>query len=405
MKILMVAPMPPQARGHGAIPLVLNAQLVGLAPRHEITLATVVGKEPGESEAVERIREMGVEVHAVRGEEPRGLQRWRRRWRLGSSWLRGFYPWRTVWFWEPALQEVLDRLLAGRRFNIVAVDDNAAGVYRFGAASPCLLTEHEVRKPRAMDWRGWRGGAGRWALRELDWLRWRRYQPAVWRRFRLIQVFTERDAQALLRLAPDLAGRVRVNPFGIELPPPADPGQEREGCLAFVGNFTHFPNVDAALWLASEIMPRLRARCPQACLTLVGAYPPAEVRSLAREGIHLAGEVPEVEPYLEQAAVIVAPLRVGGGMRMKVLQAMALGKAVVTTPRGAEGLSEAGCPPPLAIGEDAEGIAEQTAALLANGPARRALGERARAHAAEHFSAAAYARRLEAVYAEAAAGN
>ena len=87
-------------------------------------------------------------------------------------------------------------------------------------------------------------------------------------------------------------------------------------------------------------------------------------------------------------------------MRMKVLQAMAMGKAVVTTPRGAEGLAIEGCQPPLAVAEDAEGIADAAATLLASVEARRSLGRRARAFVAEHYSPPAYARRLEAVYAE-----
>jgi glycosyltransferase involved in cell wall biosynthesis len=85
---------------------------------------------------------------------------------------------------------------------------------------------------------------------------------------------------------------------------------------------------------------------------------------------------------------------------MKVLQSMALGKAAVTTPRGAEGLTAEGRQPPLAIAEDAEGFARAAAALLASEEARRALGRRARAFVAEHHSPLAYVKRLEAIYAE-----
>jgi glycosyltransferase involved in cell wall biosynthesis len=110
--------------------------------------------------------------------------------------------------------------------------------------------------------------------------------------------------------------------------------------------------------------------------------------------------VPEVEPWLEQAAVVLAPVRIGGGMRTKVLQGMAMGKAVVTTPLGAEGLSTVDGQPPLAIAQDAASLARVTAALLASARERRVLGARARAFVAKHFSAEAYVRRLEAIYAE-----
>lgn len=401
MRILLVTPMPPQQEGRGAIPIVLHAQLAGLIPRHQVTLVTVAGLEPGEQAAIDGLRSDGIEVHAIRRTEPGGLRRWQRRWQLGSTWLKGAYPWRTIWFWEPGLQAILDGLLVQKRFDLVAVEDNSMGIYHYRTDLPTLITEHEVRQPRPVDWQGLAGGMPlRWALSELDWRRWPRYQRYVWSQFERIQVFTRRDAEAIGRIAPDLVGRVRVNPFGIPLPALPNPGQEIEGQLLFVGNYTHPPNVEAALWLGYEIMPRLRKRMPGVCLNLVGMYPPRHVRMLAGEDIRVTGPVPRIGPYLERAAVVMAPVRSGGGMRMKVLQAMAYGKAVVTTPLGAGGMDIAGQPAPLAIGQDCEEIVEQTIGLLSNAKRRRALGERAREFVAEHFSVQAYARRLEEVFIE-----
>lgn len=401
MKLLMVTPMPPRPQAPGAIPLVLHAQLTGLASRHHVTLVTVIGPEPDEWEAVELLQAAGYEVHAVRLMQSSALRRWQRRWRLASTWLWGQYPWRTVWFWEPDIQHILDRLLAERRFDLIVVEDSSMGIYRYQTRTPTLFTEHEVRRARPVNWHmGPPADWPRWAFREADWHRWQKYQPAVWRRFDRIQVFTARDEAAIRTLAPEVTARVRVNPFGIDLPTMADPNREEKGTLLFVGNFTHPPNVDAALWLGREIMPLLRMRCPGVRLTLVGIYPPKAVQALACADIHVAGPVPEIEPYLEQAAVVIAPLRIGGGMRMKVLQAMALGKAVVTTPRGGDGLAMNGQPPPLTIAETAEEFAGAVALLLADDNARRDLGRRARTFVAEHYSAQAYAQRLEAIYQE-----
>jgi glycosyltransferase involved in cell wall biosynthesis len=200
-------------------------------------------------------------------------------------------------------------------------------------------------------------------------------------------------------MAPELAPRVRVNPFGIDLPLPLDPAGEQQGGILFVGNYTHPPNVDAALWLGNEIMPLLRRLCPGARLTLVGPYPPDAVQALACRDITVTGRVPEIEPYFEKASVILAPVRIGGGMRMKVLQAMALGKPVVTTSRGADGLVVDGQKPPAVVADEAEEIARATAELLACDDYRLKTGCCARAFVAEHFSAQAYARRIEAIYA------
>ncbi len=401
MKILLVAPMPPQPQAPGAIPLVLYAELIGLMARHDVTLVTVAGPDRSEWAALDRLQAMGVDVQAVRRSEPTGLAHWRRRWRWASTWLRGKIPWRTIWFWEPEVQLILKRLLAERSFELVIVEDNAMGIYPYDSPAPVIFTEHEVRRPRPIKWRA--GPASnwlRWAFGEADWQRWRNYQPDVWRRFDRIQVFTRRDAQAVMALAPDLAERVRVTPFGIDLPAPLDADMEESGHVLFVGNFTHPPNVDAALWLGSSIMPALRKCYPGVSLTLVGIYPPGSVQALACADILVTGAVPEIEPYFARAAVVIAPLRTGGGMRMKVLQAMALGKAIVTTPRGADGLMIGDQPPPLVIAEGDEAIVEATASLLASRPTRRSLGIQAHAFVAEYFSAQAYARRIEANYAE-----
>jgi glycosyltransferase involved in cell wall biosynthesis len=398
MNVLLVAPMPPSPTAALAIPRVLHAQLVGLRERgHHVTLAVVAGPEQPELEAVEHLRAEGVDLHAVCRHEPRTFaERWGRRRRFADGWLRGRTPWRTVWYYEPALQPVLDRLLAQRSFDVVAVEDNAAATYRLDGAAPVVFTEHEVRRPRPLRITARPAEM----LAETDWRRWPDYHRSTWRRFDLIQVFTERDAEGVRALAPDVADRVRVNPFGLELPPALAPPDADSRELVFVGNFTHPPNVDAALWLGAEIMPALRSRDAHARLTVVGPWAPEAVRALACDDIRVTGPVPDVRPYLEAAAVVLAPLRIGGGMRMKVLEALALGRAVVTTGRGAEGLDSAPADA-FVVAESSEEVALAVTRLLAEPQARDAMGARARAFAVEHHSSAAYASRLERIYEEA----
>lgn len=401
MRILLVTPMPPQPEAPGAIPLVLHAQLTGLLERHEVTLVTPIGPDQSEAAAVADLRAAGIEVHSAPLMPPGAMARWQRRWRLASDWLSGGVPWRTAWFRSPGIQSHLDRVLATERFDLIQVEDNAMAIYHYRTSAPKVLTEHEVRRPRPVAWQDlattpWR----QWALREADWRRWPRYQRAVWSQFDRIQVFTARDAEMIGEIAPGLAPRVRVNPFGVALPQPVSRACEEEGALLFVGNYTHPPNVDAALWLGKEIMPLLRARCPGVRLSLVGIDPPQAVRALAGDDIVVTGRVPEIEPYLARAAVVLAPIRIGGGMRMKVLHALSLGKAVVTTPRGVEGLAHNGHQPPLAVAGDAEDFACKTAVLLQSATDRRRLGEAAHAFVAEHYSPAAYVRRLETIYAD-----
>src|SRR4051812_44412756 len=296
MRILIVAPMLPQAEGAGAIPVLLHAELTGLREQHEVTFVAGLGDEPGEAEALAALTDAGVDVHVVDRRVPAtASRRLRRRAQLVARWARGSWPWRTVWFAAPGLQRVVDGLLAARRYDVVAIEDNAmAGVRlprdmpagltqpevprpprRYGVVAiednamavvrlprdmPAVLTELEVRRPQpraaapaaARDWPAWVVG-------ELDRGRWVRFETAMWRRYDRVVVYSEGDARAVGELAPDVAARVVVSPFGIVLPPAADPARVAAGLILFVGAFHHGPNRDAATWLAREILPRVRA--------------------------------------------------------------------------------------------------------------------------------------------------
>lgn len=395
--------MTPAGDAPGAIPRLLHAAVEGLRREHEVTLVVVAGPETWELEAADRLEASGVETHAVRRFEPADRRgRWQRRLRLMWWWgVRGV-PWRTAWFHDARVQRLIDELTRYREFDVIAVEDNAVGVYRYPRGVPAVLTEHEVRKQRSLPAATELIRMGpRRMLAEVDWRRWPRYHREVWSRFAMVQAFTERDAQVIAREVPALAGRVRVSPFGIDAPPPVDPSSETPGRILFVGNMTHHPNVDAAMWLASDLMPRIVTSRPSAHLEIVGAAPPSELRALAGPTVDVVGPVPDLRPHFERAQVMLAPIRVGGGMRMKVLESMAMGKAVVTTPRGAEGLAVDGEEPPLTVASDAAGLARATSELLDDEGLRRDLGHRARAFAERHHGRDAYARRLEIVYREA----
>jgi polysaccharide biosynthesis protein PslH len=382
MKILMVTFLLPNPQALNGPALVMHGQLATLAAHHEVTLVTFAVAEPTEQKVLDHLRASGVTVYEVGGSLPAGILRWKRRWQQALRQLRGGRP-LGMKFTDPRMQHLLDRLLGQQRFDLLQVENIGFGQYRYRTQIPSILTEHEVARSLSDNGDDWQ-----------------QHQPTLWRQFDRLQVFTPHDAAEMRRVVPELADRVRINPFGIDIPAETDPSSEEPSTVVFVGGFNHPPNVDAALWLGNDIMPVLRRLWPGIRSIVVGSYPPKALQALAGDDFIVTGRVPAVEPYLERAAVVLAPLRIGGGMRIKVLQAMALGKAIVTTPLGAEGIATTDGQPPLAIVTTAEEVASTTASLLAASEARLELGRRARAFVAEHHSWSSYRQRLETIYAE-----
>jgi glycosyltransferase involved in cell wall biosynthesis len=402
MRILLVTSMVPDADGIGAIPKLLAAELEGLRERHEVTLVTTFGEDPGQAEAATRLARSDLDCHVVdRRRSASAARRWRVRAELAASWLSRPWPWRVV-CGAAGVQPLIDRVAAERSFDVVAVEDNPVAVLRFPTGVPVVFTEHEAIRAPASQWQA-PGGRERLrrALRARDWRRWDAFLPDVWKRFELLQVEREAAAEAVRRRAPALAPRVRVNPYGMILPAAADPSRAVADTVLFTGTFAHLPNREAALWLGREIMPAVRTQRPGARLRIVGRTPPPEVLELAGPGVEVIADATEMRPYLEQAAVIAAPVRSGGGMRMKVLEAMALGKVVVTTGLGAEGFTGFPEAPPLTIADSSEAVAAEIARLLDDDATRQALGAEAREFALRHHTPSAWAARLEAVFEEA----
>ena len=118
-------------------------------------------------------------------------------------------------------------------------------------------------------------------------------------------------------------------------------GITNEPTIIFTGTMNYYPNIDAVLFFARECWPQIRAQVPGVTWQIVGKDPPPEIRDVANSslGITVTGTVPDVRPYLAAATVAIAPIRIGSGTRLKILEALAMRKAVVSTSLGCEGLS------------------------------------------------------------------
>lgn len=204
----------------------------------------------------------------------------------------------------------------------------------------------------------------------------RRFERFMFRPYDRTVVISDVDRAMLQRLQPAL--NVDVIPIGIELDRFEARHSGRDAkTLLFVGNYDYAPNADAARVLVKQVLPQVREQEPSAKLQLVGVNPPAWMRALANDYIEVTGSVPDVRTYLGRAAVFVCPLRIGAGIKNKVLEALAMGIPVVATPLSVDGVN-------ARDGEEAviapvDRIAAETLRLLRDDARRESLSLKGRA--------------------------
>ncbi len=377
LRLLFLLPFAPRAGARHGGARVTGQLIAGLALRHDVAVLYLAddSEPPPDQELVERCSI----VEAV--PRPRGPVTMRTRARLKLALLRGVPTW-TSELASRRFERRVSEVAAEWRPDLVQLEFPVMGQYLpalASSAAPRVLVDHDAS---LRDLRDWEGPLGR-LVGTLDERAWRRYERRVIDAVQAVVVFTERDRRALEGLGS--ATLVHEIPFGVPLPDAAlSPEGTPPPSVLFVGNFRHSANVDAAVWLGRALFPPVRVAVPGARLTIVGASPTPEVLALADDGVSVPGRVAEVEPYMDQAAVVAAPIREGGGMRVKVLEALAAGKAVVATQLAVEGL-DVTAGDQLEIAASADEFSAALERLLVDESRRRRLAESARAWAREHL--------------------
>lgn len=202
---------------------------------------------------------------------------------------------------------------------------------------------------------------------------------------------TQQEVDLFDSLAPECRGRVEAAGNGVDAerfrpnPALASPFAADERAIVFTGAMDYWPNVDAVQWFASEVLPRIREREPRASFWIVGRNPTPAVQALANDAVRVTGTVPQVEPYLQHAAAVVAPLRVARGIQNKILEAMAMGQPVITVSSCAEPIG-ATAEQGLWRCDEADCFVQGVLAWLADPARRERLGAAAREHVVQHFS-------------------
>jgi glycosyltransferase involved in cell wall biosynthesis len=307
-------------------------------------------------------------------------------------------------FLTPEMQQAVDRCLEERDFDLLQLEYTQMGAYAQRANEiPSLLTKHEVDFAAC-------ARRARTESNPTAKFRWfYNYLQVLDREVRLTKMadaaicMTDPDARELRKFVPEIP--VHVVNTGVDLDyfsPPDRPSEDMR--LIFVGAFQHLPNVEAMLFFCRDVFPAIRKKVPETELLIVGSNPPASISALtAIPGVQVTGFVPDIRPYMADSSVYVVPLRLGVGIRGKILEAWGMRMAVVSTSVGCAGLQfEHGRN--LLVGDTPELFAEHVVALLGDPVRRNRLGTEGRKTAEEFYSWESSALKLDTLYQSMIAG-
>jgi polysaccharide biosynthesis protein PslH len=301
------------------------------------------------------------------------------------------------------MQQAIDELCTDDAFDVIQLESSLLCTFSFPSPARLVLDEHNIEYEVFRRMGEGERSVSRRLFNGVEHARFRRFEQRWWARVDGCIVTSEREARIVA--AHESQTPAAVVPNGVDLQyfrPRA--GSTEPNSLVFNGILTYRPNLDAAYHLIEDIWPRVLRRCPDAKLTVVGRGYPTDLRNLRRPGVTLTGEVPDIRPYLEHAAVVCVPIRMGGGTRLKVVEGLAMGKAMVSTSLGCEGVAVRDGEH-LLIADDADSFASRVLELFDSPASGAKLGRAGRGLVEHEYSWSLAGERVQALYQKLAGGE
>jgi polysaccharide biosynthesis protein PslH len=341
----------------------------GLASRHDVHL--VAHGRPDVNDEARRALEQLCRVTIV--DKP---PRWQT---MGESLLSGrilSQPFFVARNWSSRLLATADRALSESRFDAIHFNHLDTACYALGRNWPQrqIFDTHNCLSAMAQDLAADNRSTLTRFLYQRESRRLRDAERKVCRRMDLVLTCSDDEAAKFTELVG--GGNVVVAPNGVDCRQfgTAAGAAEERGAIVFTGAMSYFPNQDAAVYLCEQVLPLLQGLKPTPKVYLVGKDPPPAVQALHNgSSVVVTGMVADVRPFLQRASVVIVPLRHGAGTRLKILEAFAMGKAVVSTYKGAEGIAAIDGQEILLAG-DAEQIAAQIRKLWEDERLRQSMG-------------------------------
>ena len=394
MKILFLSPTVPFPLTDGGRIRVFNL-LKQLAQKCDVTLLALE-TQPTDAEGVVELQHLGIQVHLVLNAQtlPRVS--------FGTLVTAFFkrHPITVARYNLPAYRHKFRTLIETGTFDLVHYEMLHTAQFHTETRLPGVLSQQNVD---SAIWRRLCAETTNPFYKYVYWTQQRafqRYERVMTPKFAAVTCTSDIDRAVFERhLSLESRGNIEIIPNGVDVTH-YHPNFTREAAahLIYIGSMDWYPNEDAVSFFADDMFPKIQEKVPDVKFSIVGGNPSKRVQKLAdRHGIVVTGRVPDIKPYFEETTVFVVPLRIGSGTRLKILEALAMGKAIVSTSVGAEGLA-------LRDGEEifiADApvtFAEAVIRLLTDQPLRRRIGENGRARVEQDYDWRSIGEKLYNVY-------
>ena len=391
MRILFLSTTLPFPLTDGGRIRVFNL-LKQIAQKNDVTLLALE-TQPTDKNSIANVERLGVKVHLVQFAStlpplsPKTVL---------SAMLKR-QPITVARYDVPVYREKFRELLSTETFDIVHYEMFHTAQFHTETDLPSVLSLQNV------DSAIWHRLQNKTETLFSKWVYWnqkrafQRYERELSPKFDVVTCTSEVDAAVFERYCAE--GTVKVIPNGVDVThffP--DPASEASTHLIYIGSMDWYPNEDAVSFFAEEIFPQIQSNVPDVNFTIVGGNPSERVQRLAdMEGVIVAGPVPEIKPYFAYVTVFVVPLRIGSGTRLKILEALAMGKAVVSTTVGAEGLALRD-DEEILIADEPDTFANAVTRLLTDRELRQRIGMNGRVRVEQDYDWRSIAERLHKVY-------
>ena len=388
MRVLCLTPELPFAPG-GSGGSTRQFHLLRRLVERGVQVEAVAPVHASQREGAVQLAGAGVRLHAIHRPASRAREAGRavvaRPSLIGRAGIEPVLAWQADVFWT-SMRALARRAIAQRKPDVLLVEHDWAAAWASDLPDgiPSALTLHNLSwayyTARA---RSATGLARRTLATEAA--RFRAHDRRLLPRYDLLVAMSDQDRAATQTLVPDV--RCEIVPNGVDtssLRPRPKPPNDPTPLLLYTGTLSYPPNAEGLLWLLREVWPQIRDRVPNARLRVVGRGAPAEAEALVGEDVELTGWVDSVEPHFAACDAVLVPILSGGGTRLKVLDAMSAGRAIVSTPEGWEGI-DARPGEHLLSARGAEAFASAAVRVLEDAELRARLGTAARARAVESY--------------------